>query len=165
MPLIDAMQVPTYARYLKDILNNKRPLPTTKVVTMKEECSAAILDKLPKNKKDLGCPTITCSIGMHHLDHALCDLGASVSIMPKLVFDQLNFTMLTPTPMQLELANSSVYHPAGIAEDIPVKIWDFFMPVILWCWTWRVTRSHHSFLGGPFLSTTEAHVDVAAGVV
>jgi hypothetical protein len=39
------MQVPTYAKYLKDILNNKRPLPTKDTVKLTEECSAAILEK------------------------------------------------------------------------------------------------------------------------
>ena len=29
IPLLDAMQVPTYAKYIKDILGNKRTLPTT----------------------------------------------------------------------------------------------------------------------------------------
>jgi len=29
IPLLDARQVPTYAKYLRDILNNKRLLPTT----------------------------------------------------------------------------------------------------------------------------------------
>jgi hypothetical protein len=28
IPFLEAMQVPTYAKYLKDFLNNKRPLPT-----------------------------------------------------------------------------------------------------------------------------------------
>ena len=46
-PLLDAMQVPTYAKYIKDILGNKRTLPTTEVVLLTEECSAAILDPLP----------------------------------------------------------------------------------------------------------------------
>ena len=32
IPLLDAMQVPTYAKYIKDIFGNKRMLPTTKVV-------------------------------------------------------------------------------------------------------------------------------------
>lgn len=43
IPLVDAMRVPTYACYLKDILNNKRPLPTTEMVKLTEECSKAIL--------------------------------------------------------------------------------------------------------------------------
>jgi hypothetical protein len=31
---LEAMQVPTYAKYLKDILNNKRPLPTMDIVSL-----------------------------------------------------------------------------------------------------------------------------------
>ena len=57
IPLLDAIQVPTYAKYLRDILNNKRPLPTTEVIKLTEECSAAILNTVPI-KKDPGCPTI-----------------------------------------------------------------------------------------------------------
>nr|AAQ56459.1 hypothetical protein OSJNBa0074N12.18 [Oryza sativa Japonica Group] len=106
VPLLDAMQMPTYARYLKGILNNKRPLPTTEVVKLTEQWSNVILHKLPEKKKDPGCPTITCSIGAQQFDQALCDLGASVSVMPKNVFDKLNFTMLAPTPMHLQLADS-----------------------------------------------------------
>jgi hypothetical protein len=79
IPLLDAMQVPTYAKYLKDILGNKRALPTIEVIQLTEECSAGILDPLPE-KKDPGCPTITCSIGAQHFKHALCNLGqASVT--------------------------------------------------------------------------------------
>ena len=32
IPLLDAMQVPTFPKYIKDILRNKRTLPTTEVV-------------------------------------------------------------------------------------------------------------------------------------
>jgi hypothetical protein len=90
------MQVPTYAKYLKDILNNKRPLPNTDMVKLTEECSAAIL-----KKKDPGCPTISCSIRSGHFENALCDFGASVSVMPKVVFDKLNYTSLSPITMCL----------------------------------------------------------------
>ena len=116
------MQVPTYAKYLKDILNNKKPLPSTEIVHLTEECSAAILNQPPKKKKDPGNPTISCSIGTQHFDQALCDLGASVSVMPKVVFDKLTHAVLSPTAMCLQLADQSVRYPVGIAEDIPVKI-------------------------------------------
>jgi len=96
---------------------------SSEVVKLMEECSAAILNRLPR-KKDPGCPTITCSIGTQQFDHALCDLGASVSVMPKVVFDKLNFTHLEPTSMMRQLANCTVRYPVGIAEDILVKIRD-----------------------------------------
>jgi hypothetical protein len=47
IPLLDAIQVPTYAKYLRDILNKKRPLPTTEVIKLTEEYSAAILNISP----------------------------------------------------------------------------------------------------------------------
>ena len=121
VPLMDVLHVPSYAKYIKDIINNKRPLPSTEVVMLTEECSVAIPD-FPKKKKDPRCPTISCSIGVQYFDQALCNLGASVSVMSKAVFDKLNLTQLTPTPMMLQLADSTVRDPAGIAEDIPVKI-------------------------------------------
>jgi hypothetical protein len=60
-----------------------------------------ILNKSLKKKKDVGCPTIDCSIGDQHFNNALCDLGASVSVMPAIVFNKLKFTMLKPTSMCL----------------------------------------------------------------
>lgn len=155
MPLIDAIQVPTYAHYLNDIWNKKQPLLTTEVVTLTEKCSTAILNKLSEKKKDLRCLTITCSIGMHHFDHALCDLGASMSIMPKSIFDRLNFTTVTPMPMQLQLADSSIRYPMGIAEDIPVKIRDFFIPVDYVVLDMESDKETPLILGQPFFSTAK----------
>nr|AAT76351.1 hypothetical protein [Oryza sativa Japonica Group]ABF97271.1 Zinc knuckle family protein [Oryza sativa Japonica Group] len=158
--LLDAMQVPIYARYLKDILNNKRPLPTTEVVKLTEHCSNVILHKLPEKKKYSECPTITCSIGAQQFDQALCDLGASVSVMPKDVFDRLNFTVLAPTPMRLQMADSSVRYQAGIAEDVPIKIWDFFIPVDFVVLDMDTRKETPLILGRPFLSTAGANIDV-----
>ena len=122
IPLLDAMQVPTYDKYIKGILGNKRTLPTTEVVQLTEECSAAMLDPLLEKKKDPGCPTITCSIGTQHFSNALCDLGASVIVMPKVVYDKLNYHALAPTAMCLQLADQSIRYPVGIAENVLVKI-------------------------------------------
>ena len=97
VPLMDAMKVPTYAHYIKHIINNKRPLPTTEVIKLIEACSAAIPQQLLEKKKDPGFPTIRCSIGAHNFDKALCDLGASVSVKPKAIFDQLNYRVDTDT--------------------------------------------------------------------
>ncbi|WVZ63313.1 hypothetical protein U9M48_012954 [Paspalum notatum var. saurae] len=108
IPLLDAMQVPTYAKYLKDILNNKKPMPSAEIVHMTEECSAAILNQPPQKKKDPGSPTIPCSIRNQVFNQALCDLGASVSVMPKIVFDKLNHAALVPTSMCLQLADQSI---------------------------------------------------------
>jgi hypothetical protein len=89
---------------------------------MMEECSAAILNTSPVKKKDLGCPTIDCSIGSQNFENTLCDVGASVNVILKKVFDKLNYSMLTPTSMCLQLVNQSVRYPTRIVENILVKI-------------------------------------------
>ena len=79
IPLLHTMQVPTYAKYLKDILGNKRVLPTTEVVQLTDECSTTILNPHVEKKKKPGCPTITCYIGAKHFKHALCDLEQALA--------------------------------------------------------------------------------------
>jgi hypothetical protein len=123
------MHVPTYERYLKDILNKKRPIPEMDMLLFAERSSAAILDGLPDKMGDPGVPTISCLIGTQKFDQALCDLRASVSIMPMVIYDQLNHDSLVPTSMHLQLADQSIRCPVGIAEDIPVKIRNSFIPV------------------------------------
>ncbi|XP_039834441.1 uncharacterized protein LOC120695210 [Panicum virgatum] len=146
IPLLDTMQVPTYAKYLKDILGNKRVLPITKVVQLTYECSTAILNPLLEKKKKPGCPTITCSIGAQHFKHALCDLRASISVMPK-------------------MEDLSVHYPMGIAENIPVKIWNFFVPIDFVILDMEVDNKTPLILGRPFLSMTNAYIDAGVGVI
>jgi hypothetical protein len=127
-----------------------------------EECSAAILNTSPVKKKDPGCPTIDCSIGCRNFENALCDLGASISAMPKKVFDKLNYSTLTPTSICMQLADQLVRYPAGIAENIPVKIQNFFVPVDFVVLDMQEDMKTPRILGRPFLSTTTAHIDVGA---
>jgi hypothetical protein len=108
IPLLDAIPVPTYVKYLWDILNNKRPLPSTEVIKLMEKCSTTILNT-SLVKKDLGCPTIDCLIESENFENGLCDLRASVSVMPKKVFDKINYSTLTPTLRCLQLADQLVY--------------------------------------------------------
>jgi hypothetical protein len=43
IPLMDVFHVPCYAKYIKDIINNKRPLPSTEVVKLTEVCRYSIV--------------------------------------------------------------------------------------------------------------------------
>jgi hypothetical protein len=61
--MLDAKQVLTYARYLKDILNQKQPIPEMDRLVFAERFSAAILDGLLDRMGDPGVPTISCLIG------------------------------------------------------------------------------------------------------
>jgi hypothetical protein len=59
IPMLDGMQVSTYARYLKDILNQKQPIPEMDMLVFVKRCSVAILDGLPDKMGDPGVLTIS----------------------------------------------------------------------------------------------------------
>nr|GEX79885.1 reverse transcriptase domain-containing protein [Tanacetum cinerariifolium] len=63
----------------------------------------------------------------HGMDvcHALADLGASINLMPLSIWKKLFLPELTPTQMNLELADRSIAHPKGVAEDIFIKVGKF----------------------------------------
>ena len=77
--------MPSYAKFLKEILGNKRKLEDYETVKLNEECSAIILNKLPPNFKDPGSFTV----GNLHFDKVLCDLGASINLIPLSIMQKL----------------------------------------------------------------------------
>jgi hypothetical protein len=165
MPLLDALQVLTYSCYFKDILANKYKIATLGVdhVKMSEQCSAAIANGLEK-QKDPGCPTIPCSVGSFKFEKALCDLGASVSVMPRDVFEKLRLP-LDLTGMCLELGDNSIHYPLGIAEDVPVKVGHHFIPVYFVVLEMGERKKPPLILGIPFLKTVGATIDVGKGEI
>ena len=51
---------------------------------------------LPKKKGDLGRPVIPIVIGPHIFQEAVCDFRASVNIVPKVIYDQINGDVRAP---------------------------------------------------------------------
>jgi len=80
--------------------------------------------------------------------------------MPASVYKKLEHTTLEPTSMCLQLADQSVRHPLGIAENIPVKIRDFLVPVDFVVLDMSPDSKVSIILGRPFLRTANAHIDV-----
>jgi hypothetical protein len=130
-----------------------------------EKCSATILDGLPDKMGDPGVATISCLIGTQKFDQVLCELGASVSVMPKVIYDRLNHDFLVPTSMHLQLADQSIWHPVGITEDIPVRIKNSFIPMDFVVLKMDVCHQIPLILRRPFLSTTGATIDVTAEII
>jgi hypothetical protein len=73
-------------------------------------------------KKDNGYPDITCTIYYQEIKNALCDLGASVNLMPKAMFEELGYPAISLTMMTVQLANSSIKYPEGIVESLEVNV-------------------------------------------
>ena len=67
--------------------------------------------------------------------------------------------------MTLQLADSSVRYPAGIAQDISVNIRGYYVPVDFVVLNMELTKETPLILGRPFLSTAKAQIDVEAGEI
>ena len=107
--LLDAIKkVPSYANFLKDLCTGKRKLKVKKSVFMAEQVSTIMSTNSKLKYKDPDCPTISCIIGDHKIEHALLDLGASVNLLPYSVYLQLNFGELKSTSSTFLLADRSV---------------------------------------------------------
>ena len=87
IPLIEASEkMPKYAKFFKDIISKKRKLEEHEIVMLTKESRAILQKKLPPKLKDLRSFTIPCTIRKSYFDRALCDLGASINLMPLSVF-------------------------------------------------------------------------------
>ncbi|RVW23642.1 Retrovirus-related Pol polyprotein from transposon 17.6 [Vitis vinifera] len=141
IPLLDMIkQVPTYAKFLKDLCTVKRGLQVTKNAFLTEQVSAIIQSKSPVKYKDPGCPTISVNIGGTHVEKALLDLGASVVKIPR-----------------------------GVIEDVLVQVDKFYYPVDFVVLDTDSSVKEENYvpiiLGRPFLATSNAIVNCRNGVM
>ncbi|XP_050896951.1 uncharacterized protein LOC127103760 [Lathyrus oleraceus] len=152
-------QIPSYAKFLKDILTNKHRLDDPKPL----ECNSIVENKLAKKEKDPGKFSIPCILVNHVIHKAFLDLGASVRLMPLVVSRRLNLGELQPTKMSLQLSDRSVKYPVGILEDIPYRIEQLYIPTNFMVMDIKEDDEIPILLGRPFLSTARATIHVKRG--
>ena len=89
--------------------------------------------------------------------------GASVNLLPYLVYKQLGLRELKPTTITLSLADRSVKIPKGTIEDVLVKVDQFYYPadfVVLDTELVAVGANYVPIiLGRPFLATSNAIIN------
>ena len=130
IPLLDMIkQVPTYAKFLKDLCTVKKGLNVNKKAFLTEQVSAIIESKTPVKYKDPGCPTISVNIGGISVEKALLDLGASVNLLTYSKYKQLGLGELKPTSITLSLADRSIKIPKGTIEDVLIQVDRFYYPM------------------------------------
>ena len=170
IPLLDMIkQVPTYAKFLKDLCTVKRGLGIEKKAFLTEQVSAIIQSKTPVKYKDPGSPTISVNIGGTCIDKALLDLGASVNLLPYSMYKQLGLGELKPTNITFSLADRSVKIPKGIVKDVLVKVDKFYYLVDFVVLDTEPIASGPNhvpiILGRPFLATSNAIINCRNGVM
>ncbi|XP_062103590.1 uncharacterized protein LOC133814675 [Humulus lupulus] len=152
--------MPNYVKVMKDVLTRKRRLGEFEIVALTKECSAFLQDKLPPKLKDPGSFTIPCTIGNIYCGMTLCNLGASVNLMPMSIFKQLGIGEVRHTTVTLQLADRSLAHPDGKIEDVLVRVDRFIFPTDFIVLDYEADREVHITLGRPFLATGRTLIDV-----
>ncbi|XP_038889260.1 uncharacterized protein LOC120079161 [Benincasa hispida] len=164
IPLIEALeQMPSYVKFLKDILANKRKIGKNEMVALTYECSALFQNNIPTKMKDPGSFTLACSIGGKEVENSLCDLGASINLMPLSIFKKLNIGNTRPTTNTLQLADRSITHPEGKIEDVLVQVDKFIFPTDFIILDYEADVGVPIILGHSFLATRRALIDVQKG--
>ncbi|GKB85638.1 reverse transcriptase domain-containing protein [Tanacetum coccineum] len=142
------------------LLSNITRLEEACIVTMNERCSTVLLNKLPLKEKHPGSFTIPCDIGHLHINNALADLGASISLMPYMIYEKFGLGEPKPTRMSLELADRFIQYPRGIIENVLIKIDKFIFPIDFVILDMREESRILIILGRLFLATARAMIDV-----
>ncbi|XP_047266232.1 uncharacterized protein LOC124897305 [Capsicum annuum] len=138
VPLVEALeQVPGFTKFMKDLLMKKRA-----------------------KKPDPGAFTIPCTVGSMEFAKAICDLEASINMMPLSIYKKLGLGAPTPTNMQLVMVDRSVKRPDGILHDVLVKVFDFILPVDFVVLDCDVDFDVPIILGREFLAIIRVIVDI-----
>jgi hypothetical protein len=147
------LHIPLYANFFKDLITKKRSLDDPEVVALTENCSAVILNNMPKKLGDPRSFSIPYIVGKKSFT-TLYDLGSSVSVLPSAVSQILQLGNLKPTPMTLQLADRTLRKPVRILEDEPVQVGNFAYPVDFVVLEME-DNGESMILGRPFLEQQE----------
>ncbi|GJZ30620.1 reverse transcriptase domain-containing protein [Tanacetum coccineum] len=147
--------MPRFAPTIRNFLMNKEKLLELAKIPLNENCSAMLLKKLPEKLGDPGKFLILCNFPRMDVCHALADLGASINLMLLSIWKKLSLPELTPTRITLKLADRSITHPKGLAEDVYVKVGKFHFPTNFVVLDFEADPRVPLILGRSFLRTDQ----------
>jgi hypothetical protein len=111
---------------------------------------------LPEKKSDSRRPVIPIAIGPHIFQKAVCDYGASVNIMPKVIYEKILGDPLLYTNICLQLVDQSLCYPKGVHEDAIIRVRQSYVLIDFVVLDTGGDGKAPIILGRPFLSTTKA---------
>ncbi|KAG7648633.1 Aspartic peptidase domain superfamily [Arabidopsis thaliana x Arabidopsis arenosa] len=166
MPLVDCLAlIPDKHKYVKKLII-ERIKEVQGMVVLSHEYNAIIQQKIVQEKlEDPGFFTLPCTIRQLTFSNCLCDLGASVSIMPLSVARKLGFVQYKPCDLTLILADRTLRRPFGLLEDVPVMINGVEVPIDFVVLEMDEESNDPLILGRPFLASAGAVIDVKQGKI
>ncbi|XP_042446346.1 uncharacterized protein LOC122031280 [Zingiber officinale] len=129
---------------------------------------SALIQPVPQKCEEPRLFTVPCEIGSSLFKDAMLDLGASINVMPKSIFQTLGIGSLQPTEIVIQLADRSQTHPTGVIEDVLVKVRELIFPADFYILDMEgdcLASRSPLILGRPFLKTARTNIDVHAGTL
>ncbi|XP_016498996.1 uncharacterized protein LOC107817641 [Nicotiana tabacum] len=148
---------------MKDLMSRKFDFQDLSTVTLTQTCSAVVTKPMAQKVSDPSSFTIPCTIGSYAFSKALCDMGATINLMPLVIYTKLGIARARPTSILLQLADRTVKRPTGILDDELVQVGKFVFPVDFVILDWQVDKEIPIILGRPFLVTIRALIDCETG--
>src|SRR3954471_23401391 len=93
----------------------------------------------------------------------LCDVRASTSVMPKRMYDMLEFKPYDPCSFGVRLGDSSVKKPLVKIDDVLIIVNDNYVPADFTIMDIECEPSCPIILGRPFLRTVGVVIDMKEG--
>ncbi|XP_038904497.1 uncharacterized protein LOC120090869 [Benincasa hispida] len=146
-------QMPNYVKFMKEMLSSKKKFEKYETISINKECSAILQKKLPQKLKDPGSFTIPYTIGNLTVNKALCDLRASINLMPLSLYRKVDIGEVQPTMISLQQVDRTLTYPRGVVEDVLVEVGDFIFPADFVVLDMEENSEIPIILGKPFLAT------------
>ncbi|XP_016540863.2 uncharacterized protein LOC107841469 [Capsicum annuum] len=120
---------------------------------------------MAEKKNDPWALTIPCTIRKHKLENALCDLDASINLMPFAIYTILGLSTPTPTLIRLLMSNRSFKKSAGVLFDMLLKVDKFILLMDFVVLDYEMDKEVTIILGRTFLAVERAIFDLELGEI
>jgi hypothetical protein len=97
--------------------------------------------------------------------NALCDLGASITVMPRKIYDMLGLPPLENCYFDVPLADVDKKKPLGRINDVLIMVNNSLVPIDFFVLDIECNSSCPIILGRPFLRTVGAIIDMKEGTI
>ncbi|XP_016740287.1 uncharacterized protein [Gossypium hirsutum] len=148
---------------MKVLLSKKKKLIDIENIAFTECCSVILTNKLPPKLKDPRSLPSYVQFENHYLGKVLCDLGASINLMPLSTFKKLGIRHLKSIAVTLQLANQSLAQPEGQIKYVLVRVDKYAFPTDLIILDCEENKEVPIILGRSFLATGQTLIDVYKG--
>ena len=158
MPPVECLsQMPKYAKFLNELISNKKKLQEFEIVTLTKECSIIILNKLSLKRKHLRSLTIPYFVENLNFQRSLYDLGASINLIPLSVYRKLGLGEAKPThKYSISTCRQNSERPRRHSGRCASKGWEnYFFQLILQSLTLKMMRRSHLSLVCLFFTLQE----------